>query len=114
MSWVDKANEEMTMQTETTSTAPVAALPEGFDYLAEQVCPKTGLYVQRYEDSYLNEWAPSMPEGWEVFDDVCEGNDPEYQKWHERSRARRIGPARVVWALSAAAVGASFTPAEVN
>lgn len=97
-----------------TQTSTDIQLPEGFEYLKDQTCPETGLVVQRYESSCLDrDWSPRMPEGWEVFDDEYEGKD-EYQKWHESTRRRRIGPARMVWALAAAAAGATFTPAEVN
>jgi len=88
-------------------------LPEHITSLP--TCPETGLFVQRYESSYLDDgWTPSLPEGWEVFDDQYEGRD-EYQKWHESTRVRRIGPERAVWAASAAQVqGVTLALAEVN
>ncbi len=99
-------------------TVKIIELPKGFEYLEGQTCPETGLVVQRYVSSiYDEDWTPGNPEGWEVFDDQYDedgDHEADYLKHYEHCRTRRIGPSRMVWALSAAAAGAVFTPAEME
>jgi len=74
-------------------------------------CPETGLKVERYVSSSFEDWQPTLPEGWTEYDLKWEDRDEDL-KWHESVIARRIGPARQVWAVAASQVeGVTFIPA---